>query len=58
MNYLNRVALTILACIIAVTLLTTVFSFAGVSSEQIFPYTAFLVGLVLFGAVLPSEYEF
>jgi hypothetical protein len=58
MDYPNRVALTILACIVAVALLTTLFSFAGISSDQMFPYTAFLVGLVLFSAVLPSEYDF
>ena len=58
MDYLNRVALTILACIVSVTLLTTIFSFAGVPSEQMFPYTGFLVGLVLFAAILPSEYDF
>jgi hypothetical protein len=58
MDYLNRVALTILACIVAVVLLTTVFSFMGVPAEHMFPYTAFMVGLVLFSAVLPSEYDF
>ena len=58
MDYLNRVALTILACIIVVVLLTTIFSFMGIPAEQMFPYTTFLVGLVLFSAVLPSEYDF
>lgn len=58
MDYLNRLALTILACIVSIALFTTVFSFAGIPAEQMFPYTAFIVGLVLFAAVLPTEYNF
>ena len=58
MNYLNRVALTVLACILVISFLTMLFSFMGVPPEQMFPYSSFAVGLVLFSAVLPTEYNF
>jgi hypothetical protein len=52
---LNRIALTILASIVLVVILTAIMSFAGAPQEEYMPYIYFVIALVVLSAILPAQ---
>lgn len=55
MNALTRLTYAFLCIAFLVPLLMTIFNFFGISSSTYLPYTAWLVGLLLFFAFLPGR---
>ena len=52
---LNRIAVTVLASMVVVVLMTTILTFAGAQQEEYMPYIYFIVAMVILSAVLPAK---
>jgi hypothetical protein len=52
---LNRIAMTILASIVVVVILTAVLTFAGAQQDEYMPYIYFIIALVVLSAILPAQ---
>lgn len=55
MDYVQRVAMTVLISVVLVIVLTAVFRFFAVRPLMYQPYVYFLVGMVAVSFVLPPE---
>jgi len=52
--YANRIAMTVLCCIVVIAVVTSIMSFAGVPETDYMPYIYFLVALLVLSIVLPA----
>lgn len=52
MEYLNRVALTVLLTVVVVVIFTTAMTFVGVSSADYQPYMYYVVAMAVLSMVL------
>ena len=53
--FLNRVAITVLAGLLVVVIITAIMTFAGIGPESYMPYVYFAVALVVLSVVLPMQ---